>query len=356
MPLLDQRLWLRATVIATVFLMCLPTLGVAALLVSHPTERIQTLDESAVLVFDPLARSQTTLIRWRFEGATRPFAVILPVPDQAELKVGLKSTFDAFQRRLHPVGRVRRDIQLDFKSWVGSCVVPEVGDVAPKQSTVKTPTLTLTASPVNETPMNHDWFLRNGFTISPAQASWLREIKQLGWRAVAVRFVPPADVQPSDVHTSPVVAITHRSTEAVYPAYIPKFSIKTAPGADVPLEIAVLSEWPVEMTGRETDTPFLSEPLTGKSLARIAKTARGLDWTFRRDGILTAYRLNSRRNARRLTFTRSSAIPAVRPPVTPRVRPVLIPVPVEAVLIISGIVIWAWIGSRRRGRRTRGIR
>ena len=75
-----------------------------AVLISHPEERIRLIDESAVVVFDPLARSQTTLFRWRLEGSTQPFAVLIPVPETA---LNQNGPFDRVQRVLHPVGRVR---------------------------------------------------------------------------------------------------------------------------------------------------------------------------------------------------------------------------------------------------------
>jgi hypothetical protein len=307
-------------------------------------------------VFDPLARSQTTLIRWRFTGATRPFAVMVPVPEGATLKVGQKAPFNAFQKRLHPVGRMRRDIQLDFRSWLGSCLVPEVGDVETARRLIKKKDLFLNARRVVEDPTSHTWFLRNAMTISPTQVSWLRGVKDLGQRVVAVRLTPPDDGREEDTFTSPIVAITHRSTEPIYPAYIPKFSMNETAGAEVPLEIAVLTEWPVQVSGYDDKSPFLSVPISEKDLSRIAKSARGLDWSFRRDGILTAYQIRRRGADREMVFIQSDVVRTVAPKPSARVRPVLIPIPIEAIALVLGITFWGWLGNRRRGRRRGGIR
>ena len=92
-------------------------------------------------------------------------------------------------------------------------MIREVGDILPAGSTAKRDRDDLQARAVEDEPGSHQWFLDQALTIGPAQAAWLEETRALGWRLVAVRFVPPDDARADDVFATPVIAITHRATE-----------------------------------------------------------------------------------------------------------------------------------------------
>ena len=108
--------------------------------------------------------------------------------------------------------------------------------------------------------------------------------------------------------------------------------------------------------GEELLSPFVAVPVSEKQMGGIAKSARGMNWSFRRAGLLTAFRLTERGSAHTLAFARTESLGTVRPPVQARLRPVVIPIPLEGGLVLGILVIWAWLGSRRRKNRRTTLR
>jgi len=200
----------------------------------------------------------------------------------------------------------------------------------------------------------YDWFLGHGFTVAPSQAAWLSELLDADWAVVGLIITPPLGRSASETFTGPVIGIGHAAESLVYPGSAPsaEFRLKDAQH-EVPLELAILTETGVSVDVARQVNHFVFEHLSAERLRRIAKKARGIPWTFLRDGALTAYRLERPQNIGLISFRATDNLKTTRPRPEKRTSPIHIPVPVEGVLLGGVVVIWLWRGRRRRISRVR---
>ncbi len=331
----------------------------AAVVAPPPGREVVTLEEHVLLVYDPLTASQTIVVQHIFEGTNTPFGLLIPTPSAAKLVTPSERLRRAIQNRLHPRGAVRRTLEVNLVSWAGSCALRTVGDApAGDDRNKRPPNARSRGTNLGNAPEPiHDWLLQNGFTIAPAQAAWLNDLRAQGWSVVAVVVDPPGrgEAPPARLR-GPVLALTHEATEPVYAAGHPPFAIDVTPGAPQPeLEVAVLTEWSVDVDAQIAPEPFFADLLTGRDIARMGSEAGGLPWAFRRDGTLTAFRVDRPTGLGVLRFARTEARPPVRPAPTPRVRAHRLEVPVELLLLFVVVGSWLWLRHWKRGPRTRRL-
>ena len=325
-----------------------------------PGREVVTLEEHVLLVYDPLTATQTIVVQHIFEGTSTPFGLLLPTPKPANVVVPSERLRRAINSRLHPQGKIQRTLEVEFTTWAGSCAVRSVGDAASGAEKRKLPP-NAAAEGVNlgnaPDPI-HDWLLHNGFTISPAQATWLAELRARGWSVVGVVVRPTTrgDAPPARLR-GPVLALTHEATEPVYAAGHPPFAIDAlgAHGEAPLLEIAVLTEWAVDVDVTEPPEPFFADAVSGRDVARIGTEAGGLPWAFRRDGTLTALDLPRPPGLGIIRFVPAEARATIHPVRAPRVRAHRLKVPVELLLLAAILGSWLWARNWRRGPRSRRL-
>lgn len=326
----------------------------AAVIAPTPGQTVQLLDEHVLLVYDPLTASQTTLIQHTFAGTASPFGLILPVPEQAQVRTHSQRLRNAIRNRLHPRGRVQRTLSVELTSWTAGCALRDVGDGVPIEgeettrrgggSNVETATLGAAPEPL------HDWLLENGFTVSPAQAAWLNELRASGWGLVGVTIRPRAvDGTPAARMRGPVVSITHEAREPQFAARHPPFALIDDGRPGPPLEMAVLTEWAVAVDADRPPHPFFADILTEKAVNRLSTDAGGLPWDFRREGSLTGFRIDRPTAGLGIVrFVRSDPWPTTRPTPAPRIRANTLHLPIEVVFLLIGLAIWGWRRPNRR--------
>lgn len=325
----------------------------AVVIAPAPGQQVDLLDERVLLTFDPLTGSQTVVVQHTFRGTAAPFGLIIPVPRQASIRSHSERLVRAIDRRLHPMGRIQRTLDVALTSWVGGCAVRDVGDALYTGDGKKRPegasgaVSTLGSAPE---PL-HDWVLEHGFTLAPAQAAWLHELRDHGWSLTGVVVRPPAvDAAPSARLRGPVLSITHEAEEPMYPGYHPPFAL-TDDGVEPrpPLEIAVLSEWAVAVDVARGPTPFFADTLSDRDMSRLADDAGGLPWAFRREGTLSAFMVERPTEGLGIVrFVRSDPWPTIRPSPAPRIRAYTFSLPIEVALALIVLGVWGW---RQRDRR-----
>ncbi|MCA9558395.1 MAG: DUF2330 domain-containing protein [Myxococcales bacterium] len=329
----------------------------AAVIAPTPGQTVELLDEHVLLVYDPLTASQTTVVQHTFAGTASPFGIILPVPDQARVRTHPQRLRNAIRNRLHPQGRVQRTLSVELTSWAAGCALRDVGDGVPiagddeadnrRGASVEATTLGAAPEPL------HDWLLENGFTVAPAQAAWLNELRASGWGLVGVTIRPSAaEGTPEPRMQGPVLSITHEAREPLYAARHPSFALVDDGRPGPPLELAVLTEWAVAVDVERPPRPFFADVLTEKAVNRLGADAGGLPWDFRREGSLTAFRVERPTDGMGIVrFVRSDPWPTIRPTPEARIRANTLRLPIELVLILAALAVWGW---RRPGRRRLG--
>ena len=330
----------------------------AAVVAPSPGREVVILREEALVVYDPLAATQTVVVQHAFEGTSAPFGLLIPTPRPTRSSIAAGRLQHAIRSRLHPVSRARRTLDVDVVSWIGGCAVREVGvrdGSQPERGKSPTARGTIRTLSSAAEPL-HDWITTHGFTLAPAQALWLRQIQSRGWFIVAVVVEPPrSDGPPPTMIRGPVLALTHEADEPIYAAGHPPFALELGDGPSTaspprlpPLEIAVLTEWAVSIANDEERPPFYANTLTGRDVTRLGSQAGGLPWGFRRAGTLTAFELERAQVGQVLRFQRSPPRSPVRPKPERAVRAHNVRLPVELVALFIGLLVWAW---RRRSRR-----
>lgn len=305
-----------------------------------------------MLVFDPLTGDQTLVVQHVVQGTSTPFGVLIPTPKPAQARVVSQRLRRAVDTHLHPTGRLQRTLAVDFVSLLGGCALREVGDAVPGAvEAVRARPPEAEASQLGNAPDPiDDWLLRNGLTLAPAQAAWLEELRRTGWSVTGVLVKPRADgASPPDRLRGPVIALTHPATEPVFAAGHPPYALSGSPEKRPGLEIAVLTEWAVDLPFNAD--PFYAATLDQKGVQRIANDAGGLPWAFRRDGTLTAWSLDAGVLPPVVRFSRTDPRPQLKPAPVPRIREHRLKVPVELLLLGAILLGWAWLRFGRNIRR-----
>ncbi|MCA9541803.1 MAG: DUF2330 domain-containing protein, partial [Myxococcales bacterium] len=319
-----------------------------------PGQTITLLDEFVLLVYDPLTGTQTMLVQPTFAGTTAPFGLLIPVPRPARVATQSERLRNAVRARLHPRGRLQRTLNVEFTSLAASCAVRAVGDGVPgpddQKKTVPAAQGQVTNLGISPEP-TQDWLLANGFTVAPAQAAWLSDLRDRGWSIIGVVVRPPAFASaPPARMRGPVLTLTHEASEPAYAAGHPPFALRPGDEAAPPLELAVLTEWAVAVDTADPPEPFFADTLDEAAITRLNNDAGGLPWVFRREGTLTGYAMPRPPDAGIVRFVRTDARPQLRPEAAPRLRAQHLRVPVELLVGFLFLLGWGWVrvGGRVR--------
>lgn len=323
-----------------------------------PGHSVTLVSEDVLLVFDPLTSSQTALIQIELEGTAMPFGLLVPTPKPAEVTRVSEGIRRAIQAALHPRAQTQRVLDLEYYSWAADCTIRDVGDEPGEEAgDLRPPGASVAeATPLGNAPEPlHDWILKEGFTLAPAQAAWLNELRSRGWSVMGVTIRPPVvEGPPPSRLRVPVLAFTHEAEEPIYAAAMPPFAVvdtNTTERAGGPaFEVAVLTEWAVAVDAESAQEPFFADAISGRDVLRLASEAGGNPWNFRRDGTLTAFEPARPAGIPGvLRFARTEPRPAIHPPVRHELKTHRLRVPVEAVIAALSLLAWLWMRHARRG-------
>ncbi|MEE2755828.1 MAG: DUF2330 domain-containing protein [Myxococcota bacterium] len=322
----------------------------AALILSEHDQQVSVVREQSIIVYDALRATQTTLIRLEVRAATKPFSLFVPVQGKAKANFGHIRSFKNMLRQLHPVSNTTRNINLNVTSWVGGCVVPQVGLEPTDKDDGDTRSLKSTTHEfLKDESASRRWLMHRGVSLTPGQIAWMRGLRKRGWTFLGVDVTPPAAGDSTESFYTPIIAYTHPADHAAYNVHQPPPSLTGGTDkSQVPLELVILSEWPV---GPEVEGPMelaLSKPITAVQLERLKKRSRGFPWDYESDGHLTGYVLTKRDSYQVLRFTKMKVLPEKKPKAKRRERLIDLNIPIELIILGTWLTIWAW-----RGRSTR---
>lgn len=342
-----KPLWLAALAVAFA-----ASTAAAAVLAPAPGRSVTLVDERTLLVFDPLTSSQTVLVQLELEGTSSAFGLLIPTPKPASVTPVSERVRTALARMLHPRAETQRILEIEYYSWAMDCAIREVGEwTGESAAEARLPMAAAELTPLGLARERlQDWLLEEGFTLAPAQAAWLEDLRTRGWSVVGVTIRPSVtDGPPPTRLRSPVLAITHEAEEPIYAATIPPFAISASDDtAQPPLELAVLTEWAVAMDTADPPEPFFADALPGREVSRLATEAGGSPWNFRRDGTLTAFEVERPSGLGILRFVQTSPRSAIHPAARHETKLYRIGIAVELVVLGLALLIWTWMRYARR--------
>ena len=271
----------------------------AAIVVTPPGQSLDVLEESALIVFDPLAGQQSILVRHKIRTPSTAYGMIFPVPTPAQVYLGDDRVFSRLSKNLNPKGRLERHVDVQISSWIMDALIVDVG--RPTQARTKQadkPAFEVTPFVLGKSNAAlHNWLLQNGMTISPAQRAWLDTLARDGWSFVSVLIQAKRASITSSTVWGPVVTLAFESDQLIYSARHPSFALtQTQATTSIPLTVGVLSEWPVLVDTPRIETPFFAQSIPAREVRRIAQLSQKHDITFRRDGFLTAFEVSAIKN------------------------------------------------------------
>ncbi len=275
-----------------------------------------------------------------FSGTARPFGILIPTPGPTEVSIQTDRLARAIHQRLHPKGPERSTLDVQFISWTSDCALRHVGDIShTTQSSTASPSTRAEGHHLGNAPEPvHDWMLKQGFTLSPAQSQWIRSLQASGWSITAVKVQPqkPDGQAPPSRLKGPVIALTHPAEEPVFASGHPPFALRAEKSVPPPLEVAVLTEWAVSIESLYAEMPFYADMISGSETARLS-TESSRPWSFRRDGTLTAFHIDRDASSPILRFIPTDPRPTIRPTPESTVRPHHLRIPLE--LLLLGVVL-----------------
>ncbi len=340
-----------------VALLALPARAPGVVIAAAPGKTVNVLEENVTLIFDPLTSSQSVLIQFEFEGTASAFGLIVPTPKPADVARVSDRVRRAFTSVMRPRAQTQRILDVEYYSWAANCAVRDLGDVVDEEeaeSRVPTASAEIANLGASPDPM-HDWLLHEGFTLAPAQAAWLSELRSRGWSMVGVTIRPPVTEGPPHSRLrGPVIALTHEAEEPIYAATMPPLATSLAgstTNGGPPLEIAVLTEWAVSQDIDSPPEPFFADSLSGREVLHIANEAGGTPWNFRRDGTLTAFELERPEGLGIVHFVHTAPRPAIHPPPGHELKTHRLRVPVELMILVVSLLAWTWMRYVRHHNR-----
>ena len=324
--------------------------------------------ERALIVFDPLTKSQTSISQVSVTGAVKSFAVLVPTSNDTEITYTTTSIWRKLQSHTTPKTRSRRTLKLEPYSWFIRQLIPTIFDppTLPHKRDVlrsKSTTIHLTEDEL------HVWILKKGLTLTASQSLSVKEIYESGSK-VATLWVKSK--RKRTIQKEPLADETWTSTwimtkdtsdpsyRLVNPTPIhPKLNTHSRSGI---LKIYLLTEWPstteiqrvssYENSGNPIDAqsrpkPWL-QPLETYSISRaqvnqLNAKLRSTMWNFKRKGVLSYFEGRAPQGVNNLYFKRNDMMNDLTlSNVITEERVHRFSFPLEVILILLYGLWWLW--------------
>lgn len=310
-------------------------------------ERIDVVEESALIVWDPATKTQHFIRRATFNGKGRDFGFLVPTPSVPVLARVGDDVFSHLDRRTMPDTIRRRERRFD---WTPLVLMPflsarQKGDVV----TARAPVEVLSTQKVagydaailDATDVNalSDWLTKNGYATTPDLADWLKAYIDERWIISAFKINKSA--RSIDAQTS-AVRMSFTTERPFFPYREPASQRE---GAAEPRVLRVWFVGPERVAGRlgENAWPgqmYWSDTIQDFELGGV---------TIARGSRLTAFEDHSspRPGTADLFFVRDDDQKTVLPPPYEETRYKTVNVPLD--VLLAPVVIGAfWLRKRRR--------
>ena len=304
----------------------------------HAGERVDVVEEAAVIVWDPATKTQHFIRRATFQGNARDFGFLVPTPAAPQLAAVDDDIFETLQdkTRRPTVERTRREIDWSYftQEKEGATMVTAGAPVEVVQ-TAKVAGYEAVVLDASDAKALADWLRQHDYATTPELETWLEAYVRQRWMITAFKI----DKAQSDTARTEAVRMSFTTERPFFPYREPP-----SPNSNRVLRIFFLG--PERVTGTiGTDfwagIPEWSATIDDALRAQLAKTA-GVAVPARLSSFID---IGSRSAIDDLFFSRaadqSPLIP--EPRIIEHVNTVLVPldlIAIIAVILLAGVFLF----------------
>lgn len=170
----------------------------------HAGERIDVVEESAVIVWDPATKTEQFIRRARFRGEARDFGFLVPTPSVPALAEFDDGIFDTLVQKTtrKTVYSTRKEI--DWTPFLVRLFV--LGDGNREMTTAAAPVEVLSTEKIagyeasildaTDATALQAWLEEHGYETTPDLTEWLDVYVRQGWKITAFKVEKPAETAP----------------------------------------------------------------------------------------------------------------------------------------------------------------
>src|SRR5687768_6846630 len=141
----------------------------------HAGERIDVVEEAAVIVWDPATKTQHFIRRATFQGEARDFGFLVPTPAAPELAAVDDGIFDTLldKTRRPTVERTRREIDWTFFGSTKEGAATTAGAPVEVVQTAKVAGYEAVVLDASDAKALVDWLRQHDYATTPELEAWL---------------------------------------------------------------------------------------------------------------------------------------------------------------------------------------
>lgn len=310
---------------------------------------VAIVDEEAVIVWDPATKTEHFVRRARFDTEAKAFGFLVPTPSVPELEAVDDSVFDTLAAAIEPETVVKTGphfvpfalVATPFLMLRGDAVDKSIAG-APRVAILKTQRVggyDATVLAADDPAALADWLAERGFAKSADLEAWLAEYVAKKWKLAAFQIAK--DEGGSSLATS-AVRMSFTTDEPFYPYREPASQRSNATGGPRALQVFLVSPKPMRgmLAGKawpgrvEYRAPKALDAIAGVAIPEGAWLHAWLDESSPRPGVDDVF------------FAPHRDGDVVKPPPNVVDDRTVIPIPLDLIALVVGIVWW-----RRRRRR-----
>jgi hypothetical protein len=349
--------------LAVVAAVLLPAPGHGCMAVPPKGYKLRIAEESAVIVWDALSKTQHFIRRATFETAAPNFGFLVPTPSKPELAEVKDAVFGFLEELIKPrIVQVSGGFEFTSLLLPGSSadatLATRSGDKAAAPAvrvlaTVRVAGYDAAVLEADNTQALNDWLAKHGYPSSPELVSWLSPYVAANWKITAFKIAPDA-AKEGQVRSS-AVRMSFQTERPFFPYREPQ-PADAKQVDDGPRLLRVFFIGEARTTGKRGNLPWPARVAWADRLdaAQLGTLARDLDVPpeqLRSGAWLTTFEdpASPRPGTDEVFFESAAEQSVVRPPdIIQRLPPVK--VPAELALLVFGLVVTAGIVGLRRWR------
>ncbi|MGE0633289.1 MAG: DUF2330 domain-containing protein [Pseudobdellovibrionaceae bacterium] len=166
-------------------------------------------EEVAVIIWDEKNKTEHFIRQAKFDGKTKDFAFIVPVPSTPELEEAPAELFTWLHSAAYQGGRNGKMASRGIKGGVAGGVV----EVVKTQEVAGMDASVIRSS---DPKALENWLNENGYTIPKGASSWIAHYVEKKWEFVAFKIKSSSQDGAATV-ASPLVRISFKTPRIVYP-------------------------------------------------------------------------------------------------------------------------------------------
>ena len=182
----------------------------------HAGERIDIVEESAVIVWDPATKTQHFIRRATFQGDARDFGFLVPTPTAPQLAAVGDDIFDVLieKTRRPVIDRTRREIDWTFFMTDKDAAETTTG-IAPVEvvQTTKVAGYEAVVLDASDAKALVDWLQQHDYATTPQLEAWLDAYIRQRWMITAFKI----DKSQSDIARTEAVKMSFTTERPFFP-------------------------------------------------------------------------------------------------------------------------------------------